>query len=222
MSLPEAVVFDNDGTLLDTEQAWTRAETELFARRGVVFEDAHKKDLLGSSRTTAAGKLEAILERPGEGFALYDELHELVMEEALKGVAPRPGAAELIAQLRAAGVPLAVASNSERPFLERVLDGARWLDAGVFDAVVSATDVDHPKPAPDLYLRACEALGAQPTRSFAFEDSATGVASAVAAGLRTIGVPYFPGEALPGAHVMAASLADPVVLAELGLDPVAT
>ena len=87
----QAVVFDNDGLLLDTEEAWTRAEETLFERRGRTFTIEHKRWIIGSSRATAAAKLEAMLELPGEGEALMDELHDLVMEEALAGRAAAPG-----------------------------------------------------------------------------------------------------------------------------------
>jgi HAD superfamily hydrolase (TIGR01509 family) len=212
----EAVVFDNDGLLLDTEAAWTRAEEDLFARRGRTFMPEHKRALIGSSRTTSALMLETMLDRPGEGEALADELHDLVMVEARAGVPPRPGALELIDALRADGVPLAVASNSRREFVERVLEGAGLLN-GRFEAIVTADDVAEPKPAPDLYLSACSALGAAPERSAALEDSPVGVASARAAGLYVVAVPYFADTAIDGASLTARSLSDPEVAAALGV-----
>jgi HAD superfamily hydrolase (TIGR01509 family) len=216
---PEAVIFDNDGLLLDTEEAWTRAEQKLFAGLGREFTMEHKRTLIGSSRSLAASKLETILRRPGDGEALMDELHELVMEEALQGVAPRPGAKRLLARLADAGIPLAVASNSERAFLERTLSGAGLLHAGPFAAVVSANDVEHPKPAPDIYLEACSRLGVEPARAAALEDTPIGVASAAAAGMFVIGVPYFAGTPIAGASLLADSLADPAVARALGLRP---
>jgi HAD superfamily hydrolase (TIGR01509 family) len=212
----QAVVFDNDGLLLDTEAVWTRAEEDLFARRGRVFTVEHKRALIGTSRTTSAVVLEAMLDRPGEGEALTDELHELVMEEALAKVSPREGARELVDALHGAGVPLAVASNSRREFVERVLAGAGLLN-GRFDVVATADDVAEPKPAPDLYLYACSALGAAPERSAALEDSPIGVASALAAGLYVVAVPYFPDVPIDGASLTARSLADPEVAAVLGV-----
>jgi HAD superfamily hydrolase (TIGR01509 family) len=216
MGSPEAVIFDNDGLLLDTEDAWTRAEETLFARRGRVFTLEHKRSLIGSSRTTAAVKLESMLELAGEGEALMDELHELVMEEALAGVEPRPGALELLERLLAAGMPVAVASNSQREFVERTLAGVGLLD-GRFQAIVSAGDVEHPKPAPDIYLEACRRLDAQPGKCIALEDSPTGVTAAVAAGMYVIGVPYFTGTQLPGCDLLAPRLADPAIARALGL-----
>jgi len=215
--LPQAVVFDNDGLLLDTEEAWTRAEEILFARRGREFTVEDKRTLIGSSRATAAVKLEALLERPGEGEQLMDELIELVMLEALKGVAPRDGALQLLARLSDAGVPLAVASNSERAFLERTLASAGLLHDGPFRAILCAEDIQTPKPAPDIYLEACRRLGADPGATVALEDSPTGAASAAAAGMFVIGVPYFPGSEIPGADLLAGSLADDSVAQALGL-----
>jgi HAD superfamily hydrolase (TIGR01509 family) len=212
----EAIVFDNDGLLLDTEEAWTRAEEILFARYGSSFTMEHKRSLLGSSRRVAAAKLEAMLVRPGQGEALMEELHDLVMEEALEPTQPRPGALDLLAALIATGVPIGLASNSSRSFVERTLGGAGLLD-GRFAAIVTANDVDQPKPAPDLYLAACAALDADPTCSAALEDSAPGVVSAHAAGMFVIAVPYFPETAFPEASLTAPSLADPRVAAALGL-----
>ena len=216
MAARAAVIFDNDGLLLDTEDAWTRAEETLFERRGRVFTIEHKRSLIGSARAAAACKLEAMLDGPGQGEALMDELHELVMQEALAGVEPRPGALELLKRLVGAGVPVAVASNSQRAFVDRTLASAGLLD-GPFQTVVSAEDVEHPKPAPDIYLEACRRVGFEPGECAALEDSSTGVAAAAAAGMYVIGVPYFSGGQLPGSDLLADSLADPAVARALGL-----
>lgn len=216
MAARAAVVFDNDGLLLDTEEAWTRAEVTLFERRGRVFTIEHKRSLIGSARAAAAAKLETMLERAGEGERLMDELHELVMEEALAGVEPRPGALALLERLCEAGVPVAVASNSQREFVQRTLGRAGLLD-GRFATIVSVEDVAEPKPAPDIYLEACRRLGAAPGACAALEDSITGVTAADAAGMFVIGVPYFAGGKLPGSDLLVHSLAHPAVAAALGL-----
>jgi HAD superfamily hydrolase (TIGR01509 family) len=216
MATRAAVVFDNDGLLLDTEEAWTRAEVTLFARRDREFTIEHKRSLIGSARAAAAAKLEAMLKRDGEGETLMDELHELVMEEALAGVEPRPGALELLERLVDVGMAVAVASNSQREFLERTLGVAGLLD-GRFATIVSAEDIAQPKPAPDIYLEACRRLGAEPGACAALEDSPTGVAAAAAAGMYVVGVPYFAGGELPGSDLLVDSLADPAVAAALGL-----
>ena len=210
----DAIVFDNDGLLLDTEEAWTRAQTTLFDRYDRVFEEQHKRSLLGTSSVTAAARLELMLDQPGRGFELVGECHELVMEEALAGVPPRPGALELVGSIRDAGLPVGLASNSSRGFVERVLSVAGLLN-GHFDLIVTADDVQHPKPAPDLYLAACAGLGVAPERAAALEDSETGVASARAAGLFVVAVPYFPDMWIEGASLQSDSLADPRVMEAL-------
>jgi HAD superfamily hydrolase (TIGR01509 family) len=212
----EAVVFDNDGLLLDTEEAWTRAEETLFARHGHSFTIEHKRTLIGSSRAQSALKLEAMLGLAGRGEALMDELHELVMAEALHGVPARPGALELLGAVRAAGLPVGLASNSSREFVERVLSVSGLRD-GQFDAIVTADEVANPKPAPDLYLSACAALGAAPERAAALEDSPVGVAAALAAGMYVVAVPYFADSEIEGASLNAGSLADPRVASALGV-----
>jgi HAD superfamily hydrolase (TIGR01509 family) len=210
----EAIVFDNDGLLLDTEEAWTRAEITLFERYDQTFTEVHKRDLIGSSRAQSAVKLELMLGLAGRGEALMDELHELVMDEVAAGVPPRPGALDLVRAVRAAGVPLGLASNSSREFVDRALSVSQ-LSNGHFDVVVSADDVEAPKPAPDLYLAACAALGAAPQRAAALEDSPPGVAAARAAGMYVIAVPYFADAHIEGASLVARSLADPSVAAAL-------
>jgi HAD superfamily hydrolase (TIGR01509 family) len=187
----------------------------LFRRRGREFTLDHKRDLIGSSRAVAAAKLERMLGLPGEGFALMDELHDLVMEEALHDIPVRPGALELLELLGGRGVPVALASNSSREFVERTLRTA-GVD-GRFGIVVTADDVEHGKPAPDIYLEACARLGLPPGDCVALEDSPPGVTSAHEAGMLVVGVPYLDGIALPEADVVAASLADPEVHRALGV-----
>jgi HAD superfamily hydrolase (TIGR01509 family) len=207
---PAAVLFDNDGLLLNTEMLWTRAEIVLFERRGATFTMDHKRDLIGSSGPVAEAKVERMLGLPGEGPALMAELHALVMEEALNGVEPMPGA---LALLDVITVPVGVASNSPRSFVERTLDRAGVRDR--FGCVLSADDVAHPKPAPDLYIELAHGLGADPADCVALEDSPTGVAAARAAGAFVIGIPSLEGIVLDHADLVADSLADPRVAARL-------
>ena len=207
---PKAVLFDNDGLLLDTEVVWTRAEVVLFQRHGTTFTLEHKREMIGTSVTESTAIIERQLDAPGRGPELMDELHELVMEEALRGVEPMPGALELLDALT---IPFGVASNSPRPFVERVLEVSGLRDR--FACVLSADDVARPKPAPDLYVELARALGADAGACVALEDSPTGVAAARAAGAFVIGVPSLEGVVLDEADLVAESLADPRVLARL-------
>jgi HAD superfamily hydrolase (TIGR01509 family) len=212
--VPDAVCFDNDGLLLETESAWTRAEEVLFERRGRTFTDDHKRYMIGSAGAVGARKLAEMLDHPGEGWDLWEELHVLVMEELPKGVDPMPGAFALVADLRAQGTPIALVSNSARDFVDLACSTAGVGDW--FDVVLTRDDVEQGKPAPDLYLRACEALGADPARSVGLEDTMTGVTALKAAGMFAIGIPSFPGVELQ-ADLVARSLEDPAVREAVGL-----
>jgi HAD superfamily hydrolase (TIGR01509 family) len=215
-ALPDAVIFDNDGLLLDTESVWTRAEQDLFERRGREFTAANKLELVGSSAAIAGGILERRLDEPGRAEELMEELNELVVAELERGVEAMVGARELLAMLGERGTPIALVSNSPMAFVQRSLEIVGLEDS--FDLVLSAHEVAAPKPAPDPYLEACRRLGVEPGPSvFALEDSPSGVAAAVAAGLTVIGIPSVEGVALDEAHHLAESLRDEVVATQLVL-----
>src|SRR4051812_45759237 len=156
--MAEAACFDNDGLFLETESGWTRAEVVLFERHGSAFTDDHKRYLIGSSGPEAQRKLEEMLGLPGQGAQIWAELHALVIEEFRRDVAPMPGAVELAQALRARGTPIALVTNSSRDLAEAAMSTAGVAD--LFDAVLTRDDVEHGKPAPDLYLAACARLGA--------------------------------------------------------------
>jgi HAD superfamily hydrolase (TIGR01509 family) len=213
-ALPDAVIFDNDGLLLDTESVWTRAEEEMFERRGLRFTVADKLELVGTSEAIASGILERRLEERGRAPQLIEELNELVVAELERGVEAMVGARELLQALGDRGTPLALVSNSPMVFVRRSLEIVGLEDC--FDVVLSAHEVAAPKPAPDPYLEACRQLGVEPGPAvFALEDSPSGVAAAVAAGLTVIGIPSVEGVALDEAHHLAASLLDEIVATQL-------
>jgi HAD superfamily hydrolase (TIGR01509 family) len=212
--LPAAVVFDNDGLLLDTESVWTRAEEDLFELRGTEFTPADKRELVGTSAEIAGGILERRLGEPGRAAELIEELNELVVAELEHGVEAMIGARELLERLRERGTPIGLVSNSPLRFVQRSIEIVGF--EGLFDVVLSAHEVAAPKPAPDPYLEACRRLGVEPGPSVvALEDSPTGVAAARAAGLTVIGVPSIEGIALEEAHHLAESLLDEVVASQL-------
>jgi HAD superfamily hydrolase (TIGR01509 family) len=184
-----AVVFDLDGLLLDTETLWQRSESELFRRHGQEFTHEDQLAVMGTgaefSRRYYAERLGfAASEAPN----LIEEMHGYMLAELQTQVDARPGAVELVERLRAQ-VLLALASNSARRLVDAALGTARLAD--VFDTIVTAEDVERPKPAPDIYLEACARLGVQPGDALALEDSAPGIAAAKAAGLTCIAVPQF-------------------------------
>ncbi|HVX33554.1 MAG TPA: HAD family phosphatase [Solirubrobacterales bacterium] len=207
---PDAVVFDNDGLLLDTESVWTRAEADLFERYGAEFTPDHKRELVGTSADVAGAKIEGWLGRPGRKLELMEELNDLVVAELEHGVEAMVGARDLLERLKAQGTPIGLVSNSPMPFVRRSLEIVGFED--IFDVLISGHDVAAPKPAPDPYLEACRRLGVEAGPGvIALEDSPTGVAAARAAGLTVIGVPSIDGVELAEAHHIAANLLDATV-----------
>lgn len=202
----DAVVFDCDGLLAETESAWTRAEAALFREHGHGFGPAQKKVLIGQTLASGGEAMAEYFGLPGAGPALAERLAGLVGQELAAGTPALPGARAITETLRRRGIPVAVSSNSPRRFVDTALRSAGLHD--LFEVLVSAEDAEHGKPAPDLYLAACSRLAAAPGRSVAFEDSSTGVASARAAGMFVIAVPSVPG-ALLDAHLTYDSLTHP-------------
>jgi HAD superfamily hydrolase (TIGR01509 family) len=203
-----AVIFDMDGLLLDTETLWHEAEVELFRRHGAEFTWDDKMAVIGTSYEITARYFTDRLGRPhAEGAALVDEMVALMHERVRRQVDARPGALELVEGLRALdGVRLGLASNSPRFLVDDALAAAGF--SGIFETIVTPADVEHAKPAPDIYLRACADLGIDPSEALALEDSASGVAAAKAAGLTCIAVPQFAETDVSAADRIIDSLED--------------
>ncbi|AQU69973.1 HAD family hydrolase [Streptomyces niveus] len=188
------VIFDLDGTLVDSEPNYYEAGRRLLARHGVPdFSWEHHTRYIGiSTRET----LEALRAEYGIG-APVDELliakNSLYLELARASTEVFPEMRKFVERLYARGVPMAVASGSSRAAIEAVLDGT-GLDA-YFTLTVSAEEVPHGKPAPDVFLEAARRLGADPADCVVLEDAPPGVVAARAAGMRCVAVPYVPGTA---------------------------
>jgi HAD superfamily hydrolase (TIGR01509 family) len=202
-----AVVFDMDGLLLDTELLWHASEVELFERHGETFTWDDKMRVIGTSFAITGDYFAERLRRPpAEGRALVEEMQMLMREHLRREVQARPGAIALVSELRDRGIPVALASNSTRELVDLALTTAGLTDT--FDATVSSSEVAHAKPAPDIYLRACELLGVPPGDAVALEDSASGIAAAKAAGLACIAVPQFAETDVSAADEIVDSLED--------------
>lgn len=181
-----AVAFDCDGLLVDTEVCWTRAEAVMFAHRGLDYTAELKAELIGTTMDFTVARMAELFGAVSSEAALKAELAQTVAVVIAADAVPMAGAVELVAALTGR-LPLAVVSNSPRHLVELALSRAGLSDA--FGVWVTAEDVRHGKPAPDLYLAACERLALAPAEVLAFEDSLVGVNSAKAAGLTVVGIP---------------------------------
>jgi HAD superfamily hydrolase (TIGR01509 family) len=188
----QAVLFDMDGLLVDTEPIWFEVERSVMARLGGSWTPADQQALVGGSLRRSVDYLISRSDRPEQAPSFDVVADWLVggMAEVLgsRDIEPMPGAVELIRDVRAAGVPYALVTSSERIIAEAVL---KALDRyGVsFDVVVCGADVSQPKPDPEPYLLAARLVGADPRYCVALEDSPNGVGSALAAGCVTVAVP---------------------------------
>ncbi|MGW0768175.1 HAD-IA family hydrolase [Streptomyces sp. NPDC002676] len=177
----QAVLFDMDGTLVDTERLWWEAVEQVAGRP---LTEADQPDVLGRPVEHTAAWLAASSGRADADLAA--DLHREFAERVRTGIVPRPGARELLDELARDGVPTALVTASPRAVAEVVLEA---LGAHRFAASVTADDTPRTKPAPDPYLAACRALGVDPAACVAVEDTETGVASAEAAGCAVLAVP---------------------------------
>jgi HAD superfamily hydrolase (TIGR01509 family) len=183
--LPAAVLWDMDGTLVDTEPYWLSAEAELVESFGGRWTHEDGLTLVGSGLWHSAGILR------GRGVDLSDDeivqhLTDRVLDQVRVNVPWRPGARELLAAVKQAGIPTALVTMSIRRMAEHIVS---TIPFDAFDHIVAGDDVTHSKPHPEPYLRGAELIGVEPTLCIAIEDSTTGLASAVASGAISIGVP---------------------------------
>ena len=183
----QAVIFDMDGTLLDTESVFKTIVFEVCTELGFEMTDAVHMSMVGGSHERTS---QLLIEAYGVTFpyTLFDERCRVIMRErSLSGVPVKPGAREFIGELRERGIPAAVATSSRNPHATHHLGAAGLLD--LFETVVTRDDVVNPKPHPEPYLTAARRLGIDPLQCLALEDSHSGVRAAHAAGMQTVMVP---------------------------------
>ncbi len=205
----EAVVFDLDGVLLDSEQLWDAAREQLAKEQGGRWHDRAQRDMMGMSSREWSRYMHETIGLPEPP----DEINREVVERLATGYRERlpaiEGAREAVERL-AARWPLGLASSSNRELIDLALELLGVSD--LFKATVSSEEVARGKPAPDVYLAAARRLGVDPARAAAIEDSQNGILAAKAAGMRVIAIPnrHFPPgeEALREADVVLGSLAE--------------
>lgn len=193
-STPAAVLFDMDGTLVDSEPHWQRAEAEVMERYGATWTHTDSTSCLGGPLSRVGDLMTAKIDphRRVSSERIQEELMAR-MEELLR-TSPlvwRPGADALLAEVRRRGIPTALVTASYRSLIDAVHDAiARDLGTDPFDVVIGGDEVGNGKPHPEPYLKAAAALGVAPATCLVIEDSPTGVAAGHAAGCQVIAVEH--------------------------------
>jgi HAD superfamily hydrolase (TIGR01509 family) len=187
----EAVVFDLDGVLLDSEQLWDETREQLAKERGGRWHDRAQRDMMGMSSREWSLYMHETIGLPESPEEINREVVKRLSAAYRERLPVIPGAREAIERL-AARWPLGLASSSNRELIDLALEllGVHHL----FGATASSEEVARGKPAPDVYLEAARRLGVDPTRAAAIEDSHNGILAAKAAGMRVIAIPnrHFP------------------------------
>jgi HAD superfamily hydrolase (TIGR01509 family) len=205
--VPDAVIFDLDGVLVDSEQVWDEVRERFVRERGGRWHERAQRDMMGMSSTEWSRYVREELGVPLPAEEISTEVSRRVADRYRRELPLLPGAREAVTRL-AARWPLGLASSSNRPIIDLVLEEAGI--AAEFAATVSSEEVARGKPAPDVYLEAASRLGVEPERAAAIEDSTNGLRAARAAGLGVVAIPNraFPpaADALGEADVVLDSL----------------
>ena len=185
-TFPAAILFDHDGTLVDTEPVWAAAKVALAAEFGGTWTEQDTLDCLGLSMQFTLDRLrERGVNLPDEEInnRLVAKVHETLAQQPVEFL---PGIEHFLSEVRDAQIPAAVVTNATTSVARRTANAA---PEGMFSVIIGNDETTHPKPNPQPYLLAAERLGVDPTQCVAIEDSPSGVRSATAAGMRVIVVP---------------------------------
>jgi HAD superfamily hydrolase (TIGR01509 family) len=212
MPEPTAVLFDMDGTLIDSEPVWFDTEVRLLAEFGFELGPEHWGHVLGQPNEVSCKYLVGVSGIPLTWQQLNEKIEAAMVEQLSEGFELLPGAKELLVELQAAGMPTALVSASSRQIVDACI-GA--IGAHFFRYTVSGDDVQRSKPDPQPYLLAAELLGVNPADCVVIEDSRIGITAGSAAGCRVLAVPSAAVEVPDVPRVTRAASLDGVNLAYL-------
>ena len=212
----EAVLWDMDGTLVDTEPYWIDTEFALAAEFGAPWSQELALQLVGNDLLDSGRFIQEQMGLPLTPAEIVERLLDGVVARVQHDVPWRPGARELLAQLKGAGVPCALVTMSWERFVAPIVAA---LPADTFSVVITGDAVTHGKPHPEPYSTAARRLGVEPSRAIAIEDSETGCRSAEAAGCTVLAVPLHVSVAPGDRRIFRDTLVglDPTSLAALRL-----
>ena len=182
----EAVLFDMDGTLVDTEPYWLEAETALMARFGYTWREDDQRHCLGGPLPRVGDYMHSLV-GVNDGTFFMNELIAGVEELFQRGITFMPGGRELLTEIHKAGIPLALVSASPRTLVNATLNS---LAANTFQVSISSHDVTKSKPDPEPYIKAASLLGVDIANCLVLEDSIVGITSAQASGALTLAIPH--------------------------------
>ena len=187
----DAVIFDLDGTLVDTETLCNAEALEALRVQGIEIDPGFFESLAGVHDARRIELIRDPIDQPLDAERFLEDWDARVDARLAPGLSLKTGAEALIAQIAGLGLPMALATSSRRaPGLSKIR--AAGLDAHV-DTIVTVDDIENAKPAPDAYLEAARRLGADPARCIVFEDSDTGAEAGKAAGMVVVQVPETSG-----------------------------
>jgi len=201
----EAVIFDLDGVLVDSEHVWDDVREQLARERGGRWHERAQADMMGMSSTECSRYMHDVIGLPEQPEEINDEVVQRMLVRYAEELPLVEGGVNAVRRL-AADFRLGLASSSNRPLIDAVLDGAGIAE--LFEAAVSSEEVAHGKPAPDVYLEAARRLVVAPERCVAIEDSGNGIRSAHAAGMRVIAIPNRRYPPPPDALALAYAVLD--------------
>jgi HAD superfamily hydrolase (TIGR01509 family) len=207
----KGVIFDIDGTMIDTERIQSDAFIKVLNHHGIPDTELTQHGTVhnpGELTSDTWERLKAIHKIPVDIETLSAHKRQAAMDELSGELTPMPGLIDLVVDLHNRGIKLALASSAQRDRIDRIVEG---LDlSGIFDVIISANDVTNVKPAPDAYQKAVELLGMSTDEVIVLEDAEVGVESARAAGVKVVAIPneYTKNMNFDGAHLVAMSLSE--------------
>lgn len=219
MPRPRAVVFDMDGLMFNTEDVYTLVGTELLRRRGHEFTPELKNAMMGLPPTAAFGVMIRWCHLDDTPERLIPESNDIFLGLLAEHIEPMPGLMPLLDALEAAGLPKAIATSSGRALMEACL--AAFALQPRFEFALTAEDIVHGKPDPEIYLMAARRFGIGPQEMLVLEDSENGCRAGSASGALTVAVPgeHSRTHDFRGASLLVDSLADRRLYAALAIEP---